>query len=366
MIPRPFIYVTKPLAVATSAVLLLSMVGCGQQSGGNGQAGAPASGDQAAAGFDRDQIRIVGSSTVYPFSSYAAEEFGATTDYSTPVVESTGSGGGMKLFCTGIAEDTPDITNASRQMKKSEFDNCQANGVNKITEITIGFDGIVIGQNKDNPAINFSREQVTLAVAAEVPVDGQLVDNPYKKWSDIDSSLPDREILIYGPPTSSGTRDAFEELVMQAVTKKMEGYSGEEYSKIRQDGLYVPSGENDNLIVQKLANNPDAFGIFGYSFLEENKDKIAASTIDGVKPERDLISSGEYPVSRSLFFYVKNDHIDKVDGLAEFVDLFLSDKLIGSQGYMRKLGLIPLPQQRLAEVRDAWENRKNLTKDALH
>jgi len=306
-----------------------------------------------------DQIRIVGSSTVYPFSSYVAEELGATTDYRTPVVESTGSGGGMKLFCAGNGADTPDITNASRRMKPSEFKLCQDNGVTDITENVVGSDGIVFAQNKKSDDINLSREQLTLAVAAKVPKNGKLVDNPYSKWSDIDESLPDREILIYGPPTSSGTRDAFEELVMEHGSENVDGYD-KAYTTVRQDGKYVPSGENDNLIVKKLAQNADAFGIFGFSFLEENRDKIKGAKIDDVEAKRDLISSGEYPVARSLFFYTKNAHIDQVEGMSNYVDMFLSNKMVSDRGYLKGLGLIPLPKERLKAERSEWEQRSKL------
>jgi len=311
-----------------------------------------------------EQIRIVGSSTVYPFSSYVAEELGATTDYRTPVVESTGSGGGFKLFCAGIGANTPDITNASRRMKPSELKMCHDNDVKQITENVVGYDGIVFAQSKQADAINLSREQVTLAVAAKVPHNGKMVDNPYTNWNQIDSSLPDRTILIYGPPTSSGTRDAFEELVMEHGSENIDGY-GEAYATIRQDGKYVPSGENDNLIVQKLAQNPDAFGIFGYSYLEENRDKIQGATIDGVEPKRELISSGEYPVSRSLFFYTKNAHVDEVDGMADYVDLFLSAQMVGNRGYLKRLGLIPLPEAELKDQRQQWETRTNVSASDL-
>lgn len=306
-----------------------------------------------------EQIRIVGSSTVYPFSSYVAEELGATTEIRTPVVESTGSGGGMKLFCRGLGNDTPDITNASRRMKPSEFDMCRQNGVTDITENVVGFDGIVFAQSQQNEAINLTREQVTLAVAAKVPKNGELVDNPYSRWNQIDSSLPDREILIYGPPTSSGTRDAFEELVMEHGSDNIDGYD-QAYTTIRRDGKYVPSGENDNLVVQKLAQNKDAFGVFGYSYLEENRNTIQGASIDGVKPERGLISSGEYPVARSLFFYTKNAHIDQVEGMSDYVDMFLSDQMVSDRGYLKKLGLIPLPAERLKAERGEWQSRTQL------
>ncbi|MCK5665256.1 MAG: PstS family phosphate ABC transporter substrate-binding protein, partial [Thiotrichaceae bacterium] len=303
----------------------------------------------------REQIKIVGSSTVYPFSSSVAEEFGATTKNPTPVVESTGSGGGMKLFCKGNDLNTPDITNASRRMKAKEFELCVKNGVTDITEAVIGFDGIAIAQNKNNPALQLSKKQLLLAVAEEVPsTDGKsLVKNPYKKWKQIDSSLPDREIIIYGPPTSSGTRDAFEDMIMKGQTKKMEVYTSlyevdkvknkgyKKYHKIRQDGVYVPSGENDNLIVQKLDKNPAAIGIFGYSFLMENDDKVAAAKIEGIAPTPETISSGKYPISRSLFFYVKNSHRTAVPAIDKYVELFMSENMIGSDdSILGEIGLI--------------------------
>lgn len=259
----------------------------------------------------RDQIRIVGSSTVYPFASYVTEEFGATTGNPTPVIESTGSGGGLRLFCNGVGEGTPDITNASRRMKVSEFERCEENGVTDITEAKIGSDGIVLGQSNSNDVFDLTREQIFMAVAAMVPVDGELVENPYTNWSEIDSSLPDREISIYGPPTTSGTRDAFEELVMESASEEMDEYE-EGYTDIRSDGVYIDAGENDNLIVQRLTEDTKAFGIFGYSFLEENTDTLNAATIDGVEPTPEDISSGDYPVARSLWFYVKNQHAEEV------------------------------------------------------
>lgn len=307
-----------------------------------------------------DQVRIVGSSTVYPFAAYVAEELGVTTDYATPVVESTGSGGGLQLFCAGNGADTPDVTNASRRIKVSEFKMCQDNGVKNMTEIVFGYDGIVFAQNNSNNHWNLTREQITLALAAKVPQGGKLVPNPYSNWNQIDPSLPDREILVYGPPTSSGTRDAFEELVMEYGSEHIDGYE-EAFTTIRRDGVYVPSGENDNLIVQRLAQNPDAFGIFGYSFLQENGNLIEGASIDGVKPKRDLISSGKYPVARSLFFYTKNGHIDSVDGMDAYVDMFLSERMIGEKGFLKSLGLIPLPQDQREAVRTRWNEREALT-----
>lgn len=321
-------------------------------------------GSGGASGDTREQVRIVGSSTVYPFASYVAEEFGAVTEHATPVVESTGSGGGMKLFCNGDALDTPDITNASRRMKVSELERCRDNGVTGITEAMIGYDGIVVAQARASADIDLSRAQITLAVAAEVPQDGQLVANPYERWSQIDPSLPDREILIYGPPTTSGTRDAFEELVMEPATEAMDGYDGG-YTSIRQDGLYIPSGENDNLIVQKIEQNRSAFGIFGYGFLEENRDRIKAATVGGVAPEPERISSGEYPVSRSLYFYTKNSHFESVQGMAGYVEMFMSDAAIGPQGYLKNLGLIPLPEDMRERARRRVAEREPLERDDL-
>lgn len=317
-----------------------------------------------AAGDTRTQIRIVGSSTVYPFSSYVAEEFGAVTEHQTPVVESTGSGGGMKLFCGGDGLDTPDITNASRRMKVSELERCHDHDVTDITEAMIGYDGIVVAQARASADVDLDPGQIALAVAAEVPRDGELVANPYERWSQIDPSLPDRDIMVYGPPTTSGTRDAFEELVMEPATAAMDGYDGG-YTNIRQDGLYVPSGENDNLIVQKIEQNESAFGIFGYSFLKENGDRIKAATVGGVAPEPERISSGEYPVSRSLFFYTKNSHFGRVEGMAGYVEMFMSDAAIGPQGYLKSLGLIALPEDLRAQMRQHVAERERLRREDL-
>lgn len=310
--------------------------------------------------YAADQMRIVGSSTVYPFSSYVAEELGVTTDFSTPVVESTGSGGGLHLFCAGDGPDTPDVTNASRRIKISEFKRCRENGVKNITELVIGYDGIVVAQKKSNPHWNLTREQLTLALAAKVPKNGKLVPNPYTNWHQIDPDLPDRKILIFGPPTSSGTRDAFDELALGYGSRHIKGYDGA-YTTIRRDGVYVPGGENDNLLVERIAQNPTAFAIFGYSYLEENRGAIEAVSIDGVKPKRDLISSGKYPLARDLYFYTKNSHIDNVAGMNAYVELFLSDRMIGKQGLLKSLGLIPLPEDMRQAMRKRWNERETLS-----
>ncbi len=296
-----------------------------------------------------DNIRMVGSSTVYPFASAVAEEFGATTKAATPIVESTGTGGGMKIFCSGNDMKTPDITNASRRMKAEEFATCVKNGVTNITENLIGYDGIAIAQSKNNKPLSLTREQIFLAVAQEIPSkDGKsLIKNPNMKWSDIDSSLPNRKITVYGPPKSSGTRDSFEEMTMQHFTKKgifkdvYHAAGHKKYSKIRQDGVYIDSGENDNLIVQKLTKDTAAIGVFGYSFLEENGNKVSGATIDGFQPTPANIASGKYPISRSLFFYVKNDHRAEKPSINKYVALFMSEKQIGDRGALKRIGLVP-------------------------
>ncbi|QOR38373.1 phosphate-binding protein [Billgrantia diversa] len=308
----------------------------------------------------RDQIRIVGSSTVYPFASYVTEEFGAVTEYPTPVIESTGSGGGIRLFCNGVGEGTPDISNASRRIKSSELERCEENGVTDVTEVKIGSDGIVFAQSSENESMDLTLEQLFLAVAAQVPQDGELVDNPYQKWSDIDSSLPDREISIYGPPTTSGTRDAFEELVMEAASSEMNVYGEEGYTDIRADGAYIDAGENDNLIVQRLSEDTDAFGIFGYSFLVENQEALSASSIGGVEPEAEAISAGDYPIARSLWFYVKNQHAQDVPPLYDYVEMFVSEEMIGEGGYLTDLGLIPLLESEREQTREKVEERVSL------
>ncbi|MDQ6966890.1 MAG: PstS family phosphate ABC transporter substrate-binding protein [Mariprofundaceae bacterium] len=329
---------------------------------------------------DAREIRIVGSSTVFPFSSANAEEFGATTRFKTPVVESTGSGGGFKLFCAGDDLNTPDITNASRRMKGKEFEKCAKNGVNGITEAVIGFDGIAVAQSSSNGPINLSRKELMLAVAAEVPgKDGKsLVANPYTNWNQINANLPNRKIVIYGPPASSGTRDAFEDMILKHITKKMpvntdlyhadkvKNKAYKKYHKIRQDGVYVPSGENDNLIVQKLTKDQDAFGVFGYSYLEENKDNISGALINGVSPNPETISSGNYPLSRSLYFYIKHSHVGKVDGIQEYANLFLNEQQIGDEGALLDIGLIALPKAEREHYRKQVAKLGKLTEADLN
>lgn len=313
----------------------------------------------------REQINIVGSSTVYPFASFVAEEFGATTNYPTPVIEGTGSGGGLRLFCNGIGSGTPDITNASRRMHVGELERCIENGVTDITEVYIGSDGIAFAQSNQNDQMDVTTEQLFLAIAALVPVDGELVPNPYTNWNQIDSSLPDREIVIVGPPTTSGTRDAFEELVLEAASANFEEYGGEDYSDVRNDGAWIDGGENDNLIVQRLTQDTTAFGIFGFSFLEENDDVLIGSNIDGVEPTQETISSFDYPVARSMFFYIKNQHGEEVPAMYEYADMFVSDMMLGEGGLLADIGLILPTASALDRVQQDLADRKQLTVEDL-
>lgn len=316
----------------------------------------------------RDQIRIVGSSTVYPFTTAVAEQFGKTSGMKTPVVESTGTGGGMKLFCAGAGEDSPDFTNASRQIKKGEFEDCKKNGVDGIVEIKIGFDGLTVANSKTGPDLNLSKKQLFLALAKMVPdKDGKLVANPYKNWNEIDAALPAEKIEVLGPPPTSGTRDSFVELVMdpgassidslKALKKSdMKAYETA-FKAIREDGAYVEAGENDNLIVQKLEANPTSIGIFGYSFLEENANKIKGAAIDAVAPTFETIANGTYKVSRPLYIYAKKQHIGAVPGMKEFIAEYVSEKALGEDGYLAAKGLVPLPG---AEAEKTMASAKNL------
>lgn len=304
----------------------------------------------------RDYIAIVGSSTVYPFATTVAEQFGKSTRFKTPKIESTGSGGGMKLFCAGNGIDTPDITNASRRIKKSEYEKCQKNGVKEITEIKIGYDGIVLANAKSAPQMNLTKKDIFLALAKEVPdpKGGEnLVANPYTTWKDVNPSLPDNRIEVMGPPPTSGTRDAFVELAMEGGCKKIDWIKAikkkdkKQFKAIchtvREDGAYIEAGENDNLIVQKLEANPRALGIFGFSYLDQNADKIQGSMVGGEAPTFENIAAGKYPVSRPLYFYVKDSHVGVVPGIPEYLAEFTSEKAWGTEGYLSDKGLIPAP-----------------------
>jgi phosphate transport system substrate-binding protein len=312
----------------------------------------------------RDQIRIVGSSTVYPFTTVVAEQFGRTAKFKTPVIESTGTGGGFKLFCAGVGVEHPDVTNASRAIKKSELENCKKNGVTDITEVKIGYDGIVVANSKAAPQAKLTREQIFLALAKNVVVDGKMVANPYQKWSDIEKSLPDIKIEVLGPPPTSGTRDAFVELVMDEGCAKIKGakeagLTGKACGAIREDGGYIEAGENDVLIVRKLEANKNAFGVFGFSFLDQNADKIQGSLVEGVEPAFENIAKGSYPVSRPLFFYVKKAHVGTIPGMKEFVTEFTSEKAWGMDGYLADKGLIPMPDAERKSFHDAATSLAN-------
>ena len=292
--------------------------------------------------YARDQIKIVGSSTVYPFATVVAERFGKTSGFKTPVIESTGSGGGLKLFCSGLGTEHPDITNASRRIKSKEVKKCAENGVEDITEIKVGYDGIALANSKSGPSLKLSLKEVYLALAKVVPADpeGETVKpNPYKMWNEINPSLPELAIER-GCKKFPGRKE------LKKANKKL--YKAE-CRGIREDGAYVEAGENDNLIIEKLVANPDAIGVFGYSFLDQNRDKVKPAEIDGVLPKFEDISSGKYPVSRSLFFYVKNAHAAVIPGIKEYVREFTADKAIGSDGYLVSKGLIPLPDDERAK-----------------
>jgi phosphate transport system substrate-binding protein len=322
---------------------------------------------QNAQAQSRNQIRIVGSSTVFPFATSVAENFGRSTQYPAPIVESTGSGGGIKLFCQGVGVQHPDITNASRRMEEGEFELCQQNGVDKITEVKIGNDGIVLANAREAKSFDVSRAELWQALAKEVPVDGELQQNPYTNWSEIDSSLPDQEIKVYGPPPTSGTRDAFVELVMEkgcenfdAVQKLDEEKKTQVCGQIREDGNFIEVGENDNLVVQRLQNEPNALGIFGFSFLNQNQEKIKGNVIEGIEPTFESIASDDYPVARSLYFYVKNDHVGVIPGMKEYIKEFTSPRAWGPNGYLAEKGLIPLQEQQRQEMAQQARNLEQL------
>jgi phosphate transport system substrate-binding protein len=310
----------------------------------------------------RDQIRIVGSSTVFPFSTTVAERFGQAGNFAAPVVESTGTGGGIKLFCEGVGENTPDIANASRRIKDTELEACKSAGVTPV-EVKIGFDGIVLATSSTGPDLALTREQIFTALAKNLPDDsGALQPNPNTNWSDIDPSLPEEKIEVLGPPPTSGTRDAFVELVMDAACPDAVKSANEDAcGEIREDGAYVEAGENDNLIVQKLEANPNAVGIFGYSFLDQNSDKMKGASVDGVEPSFENIASGEYPVSRSLFFYIKKEHVGTIPGLQEFAAEFTSDAAWSDEGYLAEKGLIPLTEEERTQYKAAAEGMTEMS-----
>jgi len=319
------------------------------------------------------EIRVVGSSTVYPFSTKVAQEYRNKTGQNV-VVEATGSGGGHKLFCEGKGAGTPDITNSSRRQKKTELNKCASNSVNDVIEVKIGFDGIVLSNAIDAKPLNLTSKQVFQAFAKQVPTsdtDCTLMNNPYTKWSDIDTSLPAATIEAYGPPPTSGTRDAFVEVAMEGGAKKFACLADLRKSDkkafkavshtIREDGKWIDSGENDNAIVGTLVNTPTALGIFGFSFLDQNSDKIKGANIDNIEPTFENIASGKYAISRSLFFYIKKDHVGTKPGVRDFALEFTSDEAWGPGGYLEEIGLVPLPAGQRAKYRSAVENLTTYT-----
>jgi len=300
----------------------------------------------------RDYVWAAGSSTVFPFTTRVAENFARKTGSKAPKVESLGTGGGIKLFCGGTGEGFPDIANASRPMKKSEFDACASKGVKDIIAIKIGFDGIVIATDKDGADYNFKLENLYLGLSAKVLRFGKFVPNPYRTWDEVSTGLPGNRINVYGPPPTSGTRDAWLELGIEAGAKRFpvldELRSNNEngfkslVDPMRADG-WIDAGENDNAIVQTLTRTPGALGVFGYSFLEENGDKVKGALINGIAPNATTIANGSYPLSRSLFIYVKKSNLGVTPGLREFVEEYLSDAATGRGGYLQSRGLVPLP-----------------------
>jgi phosphate transport system substrate-binding protein len=354
---------------------------------------------------NRDNISIVGSSTVYPFATIVAERFGRSSSFKAPKIEATGTGGGLKLFCEGVGADTPDIANASRQIKKSEFDNCKSHGVTDLVEVIIGYDGIVLANSAKSPRLTLGLKDIYLALAKDIPgPDGKLVANPYKTWKDVNPALPATKIEVLGPPPTSGTRDAFAELGMAggakalASLKELSALPADQVAEIkasiarlgipatvydalqqkngappkgedvfvtvayaiREDGVYIEAGENDNLIVQKLEANPNALGIFGYSFLEENGDMVQGASVDGVVPDFDSIAEAKYPISRSLYFYIKGAHVGKIPGIQEYAVEFTSNKAMGEDGYLSERGLIPLSDAKRKQVQTDVKNLKRL------
>jgi len=339
----------KSLA-AVSALALFSLAACGDGSAGGGS--------QA----QRSGIWAAGSSTVFPFATRVAENFGRNNPGgAAPRVESLGTGGGIQAFCQGVGPSTPDIANASRPMKKSEFEMCQKNGVTDILELKIGYDGIVIATARSGNSFNFELNDLYEGLAKQVPdASGAFVANPATTWNQVNSGLPNQRIQVYGPPPTSGTRDAFLELGMApggllvpavaALKDDKDRFEGITHT-LREDGVWIDSGENDNAIVQTLTRTPGSLGVFGYSFLEQNLDTVKAETIDGVAPTLETIADGSYPLARSLYVYVKKAHIGVTPGLQGFIAEFMSDASAGRGGYLQDRGLVPLPVDKLAAQR---------------
>jgi len=320
----------------------------------------------------RDYISIVGSSTVFPFSSVVAEHFGKSNPkFKTPKVESTGTGGGFKLFCEGIGAQYPDIANASRRIKPSELEQCAKNGVKDVVEIKIGYDGILIATKKGAPAYKLTRKDLFLAVAKQVPDPAKranVIANPYKTWRQIDAALPDVPINVFGPAPNHGTRDAFVKLALnvgceqfaslKALKKTDENRYKQICSQVREDGAWTDVSEDYALVMGKLASNSQAMAVFTFSYLDQNREKLSPATVDGVAISIDTIASGVYPLSRPLFFYVKKAHVGVIPGIREFIGEFTSAKAMGADGYLVERGLITMPAAELKGVlKDAKDMR---------
>lgn len=324
--------------------------------------------------FARERVHVVGSSTIYPFATVVAEYLGRSPRYEVPLVESTGSGGGLKLFCAGVGLNTPDVTNASRRIKSSEFALCQKNGVKEILEVKIGYDGIVLARSRAAKRFELGVRDIYLALAKDVPSPKggeKFVPNPYRRWKDVKPGLPDIPIRVLGPPPTSGTRDAFVELAMEggckqfafisALKKKDRSAYKARCHAIREDGAWIEAGENDNLIVQKLIADANAVGIFGYSFLQSNKTQLQGAIVDGYSPTLKHIAAADYPIARSLYFYVKLAHLENISGIDAYVEQFVSPRAVGPGGYLVERGLIPLPDAEQKAVRRAVEKKSLLS-----
>ncbi len=319
-----------------------------------------------AGALQRQTILSVGSSTVYPFAAYLSETIGATTNFETPLLASIGSGAGQKLFYTNNGLSSPDIVNSSRRMKREEFETGQRNGIGEVIEVGFGYDGIVLAHHKSHGGIRMTLEDIHLAIAAEVPAsDGRrLIPNPYKRWKEINPKLPDWPIVIYGPPDSSGTFDVLKSLIMEKVSSSMPAYKGK-YTRIREDGAYKYSGEDDSKIVREIINNPQVMGIFGFSFLEKSRDYLAGVEIEGYLPSTETIEKGVYPLARKLYMYVKKERIVVIPGLDRYIDMLLSQEMSGKNGKLERMGLITFSEADLAAAREHWEQRITLTLDDL-
>jgi len=351
----------RTLTTTVAVVALIAVAGCGENAGGGSAT--------------RSGIWAAGSSTVFPFATRVAENFNRSQGGSAPRVESLGTGGGIQAFCQGVGPQTPDIANASRPMKASEFDLCAKNGVTDIVEIKIGYDGIVIATARTGNGFNLRLADLYAGLAAQLPgANGQFAANPNTQWNQVNPGLPAQRIQVYGPPPTSGTRDAFLELALTPGAEAIPSLAALAESDedrfetiahtLREDGRWIDSGENDNAIVQTLTRTPGALGVFGYSFLEENMTSVKAASINGVQPNATTIADGSYPLSRSLFIYVKISHLQTTPGLAEFIEEFLSDAAAGQDGYLADRGMIPLPADQLAAVREAVRARTPMARPA--